>query len=86
MEIFPVGVCTFYERLTVRIAADGVEKKVKAIEGVPDMIRQIYMDYHLPIMPDELTMKQVHFFYDARIPALITMQKYRKEMRKKNGK
>lgn len=76
----------FYECLSVSIAADGVEKKVKAIEGVPVMIRQIYMDYHLPIMPDNLTMTQVHFFYDALIPGLIKIQKQQKEGKNKNGK
>ena len=50
------------------------------------MIRQIYMDYHLPIMPDDLTMQQVHFFYDARIPEVIKMQKWAKERGRKNGK
>lgn len=86
MEIFSVCLCAFYERLTVRIAADGVEKKVKAIEGVPDMIRQIYMDYHLPIMPDNLPMQQVHFFYDALIPGLIKIQQQAKDSKRKNGK
>ncbi|WP_407371491.1 hypothetical protein [Carnobacterium sp.] len=49
------------------------------------MIRQIYMDYHLPIMPDDLTMIQVHFFYDALIPGLIKIQQQAKEG-KKNGR
>lgn len=48
------------------------------------MIRQIYMDYHLPIMPDDLTLRQVHFFYDPLIEGLIKLQTQMKE--KKNGK
>ena len=75
----------FFSFVTVRIADNGVEKKVKAIAGVPVMIRQIYMDYHLPIMPDDLTMIQVHFFYDALIPGLIKIQRQAKEG-KKNGR
>lgn len=50
------------------------------------MIRQIYMDYHLPIMPDNLTMQQVHFFYDALIPGLIKIQQQAKEGKRINGK
>lgn len=75
----------FFSFVTVRIAANGVEKKVKAIVGVPVMIRQICMDYNLPIMPDNLTMQQVHFFYDALIPGLIKIQQQEKEG-KKNGR
>lgn len=86
MEVFSVGLYTFYVGLSVCIATDGVKKKVKAIKGVPVMIRQIYMDYHLPIMPDNLTMQQVHFFYDALIPGLIKIQQQAKEGKRKNGK
>ena len=50
------------------------------------MIRQIYMDYHIPIIPWELTIFQVHFFYDALIDGLIQIQKQAKERKKKNGK
>lgn len=85
MEILQCGLHPFYECLSVSIAADGVERKVRAQEGVPVMIRQIYMDYHLPMMPDDLTLQQVHFFYDALIPGLIKIQKLEKEGRK-NGK
>lgn len=77
--------CSFYGFVTVRIAANGIERKVKAVEGVPVMIRQIYMDYHLPILPEDLTMAQVHFFYDALIPGLIKIQKQEKEGNK-NGR
>lgn len=50
------------------------------------MIRQIYMDYHIPIIPWELSIFQVHFFYDALIDGLIQIQKQAKENKKKNGK
>lgn len=50
------------------------------------MIRQIYMDYHIPVMPDDLTLRQAHFFYDAMIPGLIEIQKQAKENKRKNGK
>lgn len=55
---------------------------------MPVMIRQIYMDYNLPIMPYDLTFNQVHFFYDPLISGLIKIQKQRKENRRKkaNGK
>lgn len=76
----------FFSFVTVRIAVNGLEKKVKAIVGVPVMIRQIYIDYNLPINPDDLTLEQVHFFYDARIQILAKMQKLEKERKNKNGK
>ena len=57
-----------------------------AVEGVPVMIRQIYMDYNIPIVPWEMTVAQVHFFYDPLIDGLIQIQKQAKENRKKNGK
>lgn len=50
------------------------------------MIRQIYIDYHLPILPDELTIFQMHFFYDALIPGIIEMQQNKRESKRKNGK
>lgn len=50
------------------------------------MIRQIYMDYHISIIPWEMTVAQVHFFYDPLIEGLIQIQKQAKENKKKNGK
>lgn len=50
------------------------------------MIRQIYIDYNIPIIPWELTIFQVHFFYDSLIDGLIQIQKQAKESKKKNGK
>jgi len=48
-------------------------------------IRQIYSDYHLPIMPADITLNEIHFFYDALIPGLIEIQKNEKE-NKRHGK
>lgn len=84
MEVFPVGITAFFIYLAVNIAVDGREKKVKAAAGIPVMIRQIYMDYHLPIMPDDITVRQVRFFYDPLMDGLVKLQKQMKE--KKNGK
>lgn len=47
------------------------------------MVRQVYMDYHLPINPNDITLKELHFFYDSLISGLIKMQKRAKE---ENGK
>ena len=44
------------------------------------------MDYNIPIVPWEMTVAQVQFFYDALIDGLIQIQKQAKENRKKNGK
>lgn len=44
------------------------------------------MDYHIPNIPWEMTVAQVHFFYDPLIDGLIQIQKQAKENRKKNGK
>ena len=38
------------------------------------MIREIYQNYHLPMNPGELTLQEVHFWYDPLIPGLIKMQ------------
>ena len=57
------------------IAANGKEKKVYAAEGIPVMIREIYQNYHLPMNPKELSLEDLHFWYDPLMPSLIRMQK-----------
>ena len=49
------------------------------VENIGVMIRQIYSDYHLPIQPQDLSMKDLHFWYDPLIPGLIDLQKAAKE-------
>ena len=49
------------------------------VEHIGVMIRQIYSDYHLPIQPQDLSMKDLHFWYDPLIPGLIELQKQAKE-------
>lgn len=43
------------------------------------MIRQIYSDYHLPTNPMELSLEEIHFWYDPLVPGLLRMQKQVKE-------
>ena len=84
MEGFTGGCNFFHEYLVFEVAVNGQRKKLKAGSGFPVAIKQIYMDYHLPISPRDITMEEVHFFYDALIPGLIEIQQHKKEM--KNGK
>lgn len=65
---------------------DGKRKKVDLLSGIGTALRQIYSDYHLPIMPQDLTLGQIHFWYDALIPGLIEIQKSTKEAKKNHGK
>jgi hypothetical protein len=58
---------------------------VRGFGGVCVAIRQIYSDYHIPIMPCDITLQEIHFFYDALIPGLIEIQKNEKE-NKRHGK
>ena len=77
--------CTaFYECLTVPVARGGSEKQVPAYDGVPDMIRQIYVEYHLPIPPYDMTVREILFWYKPLIPELTQTQKEIKK--KRNGK
>ena len=50
------------------------------------MVRQVYSDYHLPMMPQDLTMKDLHFWYDPLIPGLIELQAMAKENRELSRK
>lgn len=43
--------------------------------GVGVMIREIYQNYHLPMLPQTLTVAEIRFWYDPLIPSLIEMQK-----------
>lgn len=63
----------------VEIADNAVRKKVHGVEYLGIMIRQIYSDYHLPIQPQDLSMKDLHFWYDPLIPGLIELQRQAKE-------
>jgi len=65
--------------LTVKIAVDGREKRVKAIDGVPVMIREIYQNYYLPMKVDELSLEDLLFWYEPLIPSLVRMQKESKK-------
>jgi hypothetical protein len=47
---------------------------VSAWQGVPVMIREIYQNYHLPMMPQSLSLKEIRFWYDPMIPSLIKIQ------------
>lgn len=53
---------------------NGRKKEVSAWAGVPVMIREIYQNYHLPMMPQSLTLDEIRFWYDPLIPSLIKMQ------------
>lgn len=52
---------------------------MSAWDGVPLMIREIYQNYHLPMMPQSLTLSDIRFWYDPLIPSLIEMQKTREK-------
>lgn len=52
-----------------------MRKTVHGVEYIGVMIRQIYSDYHLPVQPQDLSMKDLHFWYDPLIPGLIDLQK-----------
>ena len=65
--------------MTVKIAVDGREKRVKAIDGVPVMIREIYQNYSLPMKVDELSFEDLLFWYEPLIPSLVRMQKEAKK-------
>ena len=43
------------------------------------MIREVYQNYHLPMMPQSLTLRELRFWYDPLIPGLIKMQRTEKE-------
>lgn len=83
--IYDYNCNAFFINIAVTIADNGKTKKVPVVTGVPVMIRQIYMDYHLPLDPWSLTVRQIHFFYDPLIPGLVKLQKNAKEQNK-NGK
>jgi hypothetical protein len=65
---------------------DGKRKKVDLLTGACTALRQIYSDYHLPVLPGNLTLNEIHFWYDALIPGLIEIQKSTKEAKKNHGK
>lgn len=65
--------------MTVKIAVDGREKRVKAIDGVPVMIREIYQNYYLPMKVDELSLEDLLFWYEPLILSLVRMQKESKK-------
>jgi len=65
--------------LRLEIADNGQRKVVHGSDHLDIMIRQIYSDYHLPIQPQDLTMKDLHFWYDSLIPGLIELQKQAKQ-------
>jgi hypothetical protein len=48
------------------------------------MIRQIYVEYHLPIPPYDMTVREILFWYKPLIPELTQTQKEIKK--KRNGK
>lgn len=58
---------------------DGRKKTVPAISGAGIMIREIYQNYHLPMNPMSLTLRELRFWYEPLIPSLIEMQKTAKK-------
>ena len=58
-----------------------MRRKVRGADGIDTMVRQIYLDYHLPILPQDLTMKDLHYWYDPLIPGLIELQNQAKKNR-----
>lgn len=62
-----------------------MRKKVHGVEHLGVMIRQIYSDYHLPMPPQDLSMKDLHFWYDPLIPGLIELQRQAKENRQRGA-
>lgn len=67
----------------VEIAANGRRKRVRAVRGVGVMIREIYQNYHLPMNPKDLSLEDLHFWYDPLIPCLIDMQENVMKQRQK---
>lgn len=59
----------------MEIAAGGKRKRVSASWGVGVMIREIYQNYHLPMMPHAMTLAEIRFWYDPMIPSLCEMQR-----------
>ena len=59
---------------------------MRGVDAIGIMIRQIYSDYHLPMMPQDLSMADLHFWYDPLIPSLIELQKQAKENKKVSRK
>lgn len=68
----------------VCVARGGKRATVPAWDGVPDMIRQIYVEYHLPIPPYNMTVREILFWYTPLLNELIQTQKEIKK--RKNGK
>ena len=67
------------------VAVNGTEKEVKAFDGIPVMIREIYQNYHLPMKPDELSLEDLLFWYEPLVPSLIRMQKELKKNKNRNS-
>ncbi len=61
------------------VAYEGKRTKKLGIEWVSYQMRQIYMDYNLPINPSEITLDEVRFFY---LPLIENLCKIQKEMKK----
>ena len=49
------------------------------------MIREIYQNYYLPVKPGELTIWDLHFWYDPIMPSLLEQQKNLQKQRKKRS-
>lgn len=43
------------------------------------MVQQVYSEYHLPMMPDTLTVEEVRYWYEPLIPQIIDLQKAAKK-------
>lgn len=63
----------------VQVVRKGKERRVPAYEGVPTMIRQVYMDYHLPMKPHGMTIRELKFWYAGLVPSLIKMGQSKKK-------
>lgn len=72
----------FYVGAVVFVAVGGRRKKLRVFEAAPIMIRQIYSDYHLPMMPQEMSWSEIRFWYEPLIPQLIELQKMAKNRKK----
>lgn len=72
--------------MKVEVAYNGRRKTVTAAAGAGLMLREIYQHYHLPMMPDTLTLEDLRFWYDPLIESLAEMQRSARDGRRKARK
>ena len=63
MEFLFYGGVAFFILKKVDCAIGGKLKRKHGAEAAQLMVLQIYTDYHLPIMPQDLTWEMMEYFY-----------------------